>query len=117
MKRGKGLARSRLKNKQPAGGFPEEVRVKARLRSQGVCEVGSSACTGSAAHFHHRKLRRFKDHSLVNCLHACSACHALIHDQPELSYMMGWMVRSWQEPVEHLPKKGERWNAFHRPQP
>lgn len=116
MKRGKATARSRLKKKKPAHGFPEEVRVAARQRSGGICEVGSSACNGKATHLHHRKLRRFKDHTLVNALDSCRACHELIHSEPQMAYMMGWLVHSWQEPRDHLPMKGDRWNEHHRSQ-
>jgi len=117
MKRGKATARSRLKKKKPAHGFPEEVRVAARLRSDGICEAGSSVCNGKAVHFHHRKLRAHKDHTLVNCLHVCRGCHIFFHDQePGTAYMMGWLVHSWQEPRDHLPMKGDRWNEHHRSQ-
>jgi hypothetical protein len=117
LKRGKPLARSRLRSKQPAGGFPEEVRVKARRRSGGICEAGSLACTGKAAHFHHRKLRRFKDHSLINCLHVCAPCHQFIHDEhPEIARMFAWLLNSWDDPAELLPLKGDRWNEHHRSQ-
>lgn len=109
------MARSRLKKKMPAQGFPEEVRMQARLRSKGICEAGTQVCTGSAAHMHHRKLRRFKDHTLVNCLFVCSSCHQYIHANPLLSLQMGWLVNSWDEPVQIVPKKGETWEAHHRP--
>lgn len=117
LKRGKPLARSRLKAKQSAGGFPDHVRVQARVRSGGICEAGSSACTGKAAHFHHRKLRRFKDHSIQNCLHVCAPCHRWIHDEePEVARMMGWLLNSWDDPAERPILKGDSWNTHHRSQ-
>lgn len=113
LKQGKALARSRLRAKQPSGGFPEEVRVAARLRSKGICEAGTRACIGQASHFHHRKLRRFKDHSLINCLHVCYPCHLHIHGNVLVSMAMGWIIASWEEPSEKLPRKGDRWRDFH----
>jgi 5-methylcytosine-specific restriction endonuclease McrA len=89
------------------GGFPEPVRLAVRLRSGGKCEVKSRVCTGDAAHFHHRKLRRHKDHSAVNCLHACRACHDHIHANPSKAYLMGWLVHEWLDPAEVMVKRGE----------
>lgn len=81
------------------GGFPEPVRLAVRLRSGGKCEVKSRVCTGDAAHFHHRKLRRHKDHSAVNCLHACRADHDAIHANPTWAYEHGLLVRSHDDPA------------------
>ena len=106
MKRGKALARTRMNKKPPPQGFPEEVRMFVRRRSGGRCEVGSSVCTTTAQHFHHRKLRRHKDHTSVNCLYSCSSCHAYIHAHPTMSYLMGFLVHSWDEPGEIPVKRG-----------
>ena len=108
MKRSKPLKRSRMKRKPPPHGFPEEVRMSVRRRSGGRCETHSRACTGEAHHFHHRKLRRHKDHSAVNCLHVCTSCHRYIHDvMGEAAYLMGWLVRSFEDPAEIPVRKGE----------
>lgn len=108
MKRGKPMARRRMDRKPPPQGFPEEVRLSVRRRSGGRCEVGSSVCTKEAAHFHHRKLRSHKDHSAINCLHACSACHTYLHANPNMAYLMGWMVHGWDVPAEVPVKRGPR---------
>jgi predicted metal-binding protein len=100
------MKRGRMKRKPPPGGFPEEVRMFVRRRSGGKCEVGSSVCTEKAAHFHHRKLRRHKDNSSINCLYACQPCHTLIHDKVQMSYLLGWLVHSWDDPAEIPVKRG-----------
>lgn len=79
-----------------------------RRRSGGHCEAQSKHCTGEAAHFHHRKLRRHKDQSVVNCLHVCSACHRHIHDDTGKAYLMGWLVRSFDDPAAVPIKRGSR---------
>lgn len=84
-------------------GFPEEVRMQVRFRSRGECEVKSKVCTGTAAHFHHRKLRRHKDHTAANCLYACRACHDHIHANPTKAYLMGYLLRSTDDPLAILP--------------
>ena len=83
------MKRGRMKKKLPPGGFPEEIRMFVRSRSGGKCEVGSSVCAGEGAHFHHRKLRRHKDNSSINCLYACQPCHTLIHHKVEMAYLIG----------------------------
>lgn len=112
----KPLARSRINHKPAPPGFPEPVRMQARLRSGGVCEVGSEKCTGTAYHFHHRKLRRHKDHSLANCLYACPKCHQYIHAEVLLSYLMGWLVQEWLHPADVMVKRGKLYQHFHPPQ-
>lgn len=92
-------ARQSQKRKRPTG-FTEGTKALVRRRSANQCEARSEACTHKAAHFHHRKLRRFGDHSEENCLHVCSACHLRIHDNPEIAYVMGWMVQSFRESGE-----------------
>ena len=94
------------KRRHDPNGFPDAVRVFVRRRSGGRCEVQSKVCTGKAAEFHHRKLRRHKDHRDVNCLHACLACHDHIHDNPTKSYLMGWLVHEWMDPALVPVKRG-----------
>lgn len=77
-----------------------------RRRSGGKCEVGSAVCTGTAQHFHHRKLRAHKDHTSINCLYACGSCHTLIHSRPAMSYLLGWLVHGWDDPAEIPIKRG-----------
>lgn len=87
-------------------GFPEPVRLAVRRRSGGRCEVQSRVCTGKAVHLHHRKLRRHKDHSEANALHACRACHDHIHANPSKAYLMGWLVHEWLDPADVPVKRG-----------
>jgi hypothetical protein len=84
--------------RKPPVGFPENVKKHVRSRSRGICEVPS--CSARANHFHHRKSRRFGDHRAVNTLHVCSDCHAWIHGNPDASYVLGYLVPSWQDPAE-----------------
>ena len=98
-------ARQSQKRKRPTG-FTEETKAFVRVRSGNQCEVRAGGCKGKAAHFHHRKLRRFDDHTDVNCLHVCSWCHLVIHENPEMSYFMGWMVQSFKEPGEVGVQRG-----------
>lgn len=65
-------------------------------RSGGVCEVCQQA---RAVHLHHRKLRRFDDHTASNLLYVCGNCHTMIHKRPEVSYTAGWLVRSTADPL------------------
>jgi hypothetical protein len=54
---------------------------------------------------HHRKLKKQggKD-ELCNLIALCSTCHNIapnsVHQNPKLSYEMGWMVPSWANPAE-----------------
>lgn len=106
LKRGKPLARSRIQKKARPNGFPERTRLAVRRRSGGRCEAGSKHCSGPAAHLHHRKLRRHKDHSVVNALHVCRACHEHIHANPGVAYLMGWLVHEWADPAQVPAKRG-----------
>jgi hypothetical protein len=107
IKRGKPIARSRIKRKPAPHGFPERTRMAVRRRSGGRCEAGASPCVGTASHFHHRKLRRSKDHSESNCLHVCSACHEFMHRNPLLARVMGWIVSQEHDPTEIAVKRGD----------
>lgn len=53
---------------------------------------------------HHRKLRRFDDHSADNLLLLCGSgttgCHGWVHANVRESYENGWLVHSWHEPRE-----------------
>lgn len=100
LKRGKPMARQRMKRTPPPPGFSEETKAKVRRRSGNRCESKSSVCTGRADHFHHRKSRRFGDHRDVNCLHACTSCHDYMHRFPVLARLMGWIVHSTLDPAD-----------------
>jgi hypothetical protein len=92
-------ARQSQKRKRPQG-FTEEVKAFVRKRSANQCEARAEGCKHKAAHFHHRKLRRHGEHNEANCLHVCARCHQTIHENPELSYVMGWIVPSYVNPAE-----------------
>ncbi len=82
-----------------------ETRLALLQRSGGQCELRfTSPCVGVACHAHHRKLRRFGDHRLVNLLWLCSAHHLMAHTDPDC-YARGWLVRSFDDPelVEVMP--------------
>lgn len=118
LKAGKPLARTEWKRRRPKqkksrpklkrdNEFPEIVKAAVRRRSGNRCEMQSSVCTGRAVHFHHRKLRRFGDNREVNCLHACTACHDFAHLHRVLAELMGWIVRSTQDPAKVPVRKGD----------
>lgn len=98
--RGKPLARQRMKRTPPPPGFSDETKAAVRRRSGNRCEAPGPNCTGKATHFHHRKLRRFGDHSDVNCLHVCFVDHERIHANPGKSYLTGEMVRGPLDPAK-----------------
>lgn len=109
MKRTKSPRQSRPKRqKRSPNEFPDDVKLAARRRSGGRCEARSNVCDGTAAHFHHRKLRRHKDQRLVNCLHVCGSCHRHIHDQVGVSYLLGWLVHSYADPAGVPARLGTR---------
>jgi hypothetical protein len=56
-------------------------------------------CTGAAGHVHHRKLRRFGDHTPINLLDVCLFCHDHIHRYVKWSYDHGYLVRSHGDPA------------------
>lgn len=102
LRRKKGLRRKRSPND-----FPETTRMRARLRSRDVCEARSKVCTERAVLFHHRKRRNHKDQSPENCMHLCTPCHNYIHSEMgEAAYLMGWLVRPWDDPGEIPVKRG-----------
>ena len=50
-------------------------------RSRGLCEARLSECTWTAEEVHHRKSRCDRgSNSLMNLLHLCHNCHAMITD-------------------------------------
>ena len=67
--------------------------------SDGVrCRLG---CGRVAVHKHHRKLRsQGGDNSPENLIDVCLECHEWIHRNPEISYELGLLVKSWQDPAE-----------------
>jgi 5-methylcytosine-specific restriction endonuclease McrA len=99
-KRRASRAQNRFTAKIPHGtgsDWPPAVRRKARKRSGGICEVDGHK---AAEHLHHRKLRRHGDHRVENALHLCSECHDAVHREYETSYILGWLVRSTDDPAK-----------------
>lgn len=74
--------RQRTDPQRPArpNDFTPEVRDIIAARSGGRCEVAWRKCAGRATQVHHRKLRRHRDHRVVNGLHVCDSCHRKIHN-------------------------------------
>jgi hypothetical protein len=65
-----------------------------KLRSGGMCEMNTPACTQRAVHVHHRAGRlgpNANDPAML--LHCCLACHEFAHAHPTLSYEKGWLIR------------------------
>jgi hypothetical protein len=78
--------------------IPLKVRDDVRSRSQGLCECG---CGQQAQHLHHRKLRsQGGKHDAVNLLHLAYSHHAEVHADPARGYERGYLVHSWDEPVD-----------------
>lgn len=90
------MGRRKKKNR-----VPREVAELVVERAQGMCEIMSPAtgCTGHAQHLHHRQLRsQGGEHTVVNLVHICSACHYWLHMHPAISYTNGWLVKSTRDP-------------------
>lgn len=78
--------------------IPLAVRREVSERSGFRCELG---CGERAIHLHHRRLRsQGGKHEPANLLHVCRAHHDAIHANPERSYCLGWLVRSWASPED-----------------
>jgi len=77
--------------------IPLAVRRAVKERAQNQCE----ACGGPGpVHLHHRKLRSQGGlHEAVNLLHVHLSCHASIHANPSRSYLLGHLVRSYDDPA------------------
>ena len=58
-----------------------------------------------AVHTHHRKRRsQGGDDSPENTVRVCAPCHRWIHDNPRDAAAAGWLVQSWQDPVDVEPQ-------------
>ena len=77
--------------------IPRASREEVAERSGGVCEVCHRT---PATHMHHRKPRRFKDHTPANLLHLCLLDHVDIHAHPARSYAAGLLLHSYEDPRE-----------------
>ena len=57
-----------------------------------------------AVHTHHRQRRsQGGDNSPENLVKLCLDCHVWVHDNPKDAAAAGWLVLSWQEPIEIEP--------------
>jgi len=81
--------------------LPVDVRQALERRSGGVCEVAQDGCAGRATDAHHRVRKgaggrrgaaRQASDGLSNLVHACRACHSLIHSWPAASRDAGWLL-------------------------
>lgn len=83
-------------------------RETLKKRSKGHCEIKiSPECTGKYEHSHHRKMRSQGGTDRVeNILGLCSHCHAWIHANPNVSYTLGWLVKS------HADESRVEWYPF-----
>lgn len=83
--------------KQPTAAVCAAVDSRARY----CCERCGREVDGGSRH--HRKLRRFGDHSVANLVLLCGSgttgCHGHVHANPKQSYLDGWLVHSWHEPA------------------
>ncbi len=77
-------------------------RETLRKRSKDRCEIGiSRECTGKFEHSHHRKMRSQGGTDRVeNILAVDPFCHTWIHAHPEVSYALGWLVKSHDDETE-----------------
>ncbi len=77
-------------------------RETLRKRSKDRCEIGiSRECTGKFEHSHHRKMRSQGGTDRVeNILAVDPFCHDWIHAHPEVSYALGWLVKSHDDDLD-----------------
>jgi len=80
--------------RSPGNVIPSASRKAVRARSRDRCEAAWVGCHGIARIMHHRAPRRGRDHSPANLMHVCAWCHRLIHDNPDLAYQRGHLIRS-----------------------
>jgi hypothetical protein len=71
-----------------------QARIAVQERSQGLCEAGTSVCTGRLEQVHHKAGRTGPDpHALDRLLGVCAACHRYIESNRAESYERGWLIR------------------------
>lgn len=101
---------------------PARVLAVLKERSGGVCEIGLPGCAYTATDPAHRIKQGMggrkgvtkKAHDVPsNVLHLCRWCHTICHQQPNLAYRRGWMLREHQTPIaEPVLYRGQlRWLA------
>ena len=80
----------------------KEVRELVWQRSKGYCETCGIPLDPENWDFHHRKLRKHGgEDSPENGLALHHHCHLVkVHNHPKISYSMGWMVPSFDDPAK-----------------
>ena len=96
MKRSGGLKRkTRLRPRsERAVSYAEEldaVKPLLDVRAGYRCEI----CRIRPISQYHHRLRRSQGgkNNLANLLALCDKCHFIVHDRPEQSYELGWLLR------------------------
>lgn len=96
-----------ISKEERTGDVSRSTREAVLNRANGRCEARvSPRCVGVPEHIHHRKLRRFGDHTAVNLLAVCHACHIIIHSRPIRAYHSGMMVRGTADPAMQPVRPG-----------
>jgi hypothetical protein len=92
------LARVRVGKNGPTPATTDLVDERESYR---CARCGSPIQGGSR---HHRKLRRFGDHTAANLILLCGSgttgCHGWVHSHVANSYETGYLVHSWDDPTE-----------------
>jgi 5-methylcytosine-specific restriction endonuclease McrA len=92
------VAKNAPRKSQGLKPIPPKVREAVKTRADFRCELCRKH--GEHLHVHHRRLRsQGGTNDPANLLYACYECHNEIHRTPELSYQMGWLVRSTDDPA------------------
>ena len=64
-------------------------------------------CLRPTTDVHHRKVKGMGGTAdpevafgLANLVSLCRECHQWVHGNPEEAYVLGWLVHSWDNPVD-----------------
>jgi hypothetical protein len=95
--------------RRPKPAVPSRLRMELQGRSGGTCEIVLPGCGITAIDPAHRIKQgmggrhgeaKVAHDVLSNLIHACRWCHSICHQQPNLAYRRGWMLREGQNPLE-----------------
>ena len=80
-------------------GWAKAVEI-VKARSNGMCEIKTSDCTGVGTSTHHR-LRRSQGGMADPAILAriCLHCDAYLEANPAEAYANGWLLHRWSEPT------------------
>jgi hypothetical protein len=85
------------------GVFTAAVIAAVTERASGYCEACGYPLGSQPPAHHHRKLRRYGDHSAANVLVVHHRCHNLhqgsIHQNPDRSHRLGHMLHGNEDPA------------------